>query len=154
MNPGFENLWTISGVAGAIIAVLAAVLLVLRARGSLNARRLGRLAVLDYHEVDKNRRLVIVRRDDVEHLLLIGGPQDLLIEKALNKAGEENANGTPRTYRGDISEDLAALRPMPLRTPEKAQPHLRAVSTRTEPSLKETSGDKPDGETPTEPTLR
>ena len=43
-------------------------------------RRGQRLGVSEYYEVDKDRRLVIVRRDGVEHLILIGGPQDIVIE--------------------------------------------------------------------------
>jgi hypothetical protein len=31
--------------------------------------------------VDSHRRLVLVRRDDVEHLLLIGGPTDVVVER-------------------------------------------------------------------------
>ena len=40
-----------------------------------------RLAVMEARSVDTRRRLVLVRRDDREHLLLIGGGADLLIEK-------------------------------------------------------------------------
>jgi hypothetical protein len=39
-----------------------------------------RLAVVDAAHVDGQRRLVLVRRDDVEHLVMIGGPNDVLIE--------------------------------------------------------------------------
>ncbi|EKF16846.1 flagellar biosynthetic protein FliO, partial [Nitratireductor pacificus] len=42
--------------------------------------RQPRLAVTDATPVDNHRRLVLVRRDNVEHLLLIGGPTDLVVE--------------------------------------------------------------------------
>ena len=42
--------------------------------------RAPRLAVLDHAAVDARRRLVLVRRDNVEHLLLIGGPADVVVE--------------------------------------------------------------------------
>ncbi len=42
--------------------------------------RLPRLAVLDYTDVDNRRRLVLIRRDNVEHLLLLGGPTDVVVE--------------------------------------------------------------------------
>ena len=35
---------------------------------------------MDATAVDSHRRLVLVRRDDVEHLLLIGGPADVVVE--------------------------------------------------------------------------
>src|ERR687887_2545505 len=36
--------------------------------------RQPRLAVIDQATVDSRRRLVLIRRDNVEHLLIIGGP--------------------------------------------------------------------------------
>lgn len=135
MGAGLEGLWTISSVAGVIIVVLAIVLFVLRARGTLAVRRMGRLAVIDYCEVDKTRRLVIVRRDGTEHLLLIGGSQDLLVEKAFNKSQAEPELVPGRLFRNENDEETPAPRPAPIRAP-----HLRAVPPETEP--------------PTEPTLK
>lgn len=43
--------------------------------------RVQRLAVIDAAAVDGRRRLVLVRRDDVEHLILIGGPTDVVVEQ-------------------------------------------------------------------------
>ena len=53
--------------------------------------RMPRLAVIDAAAVDGRRRLVLVRRDNVEHLIMIGGPesygaggwQNTAVEKAL-----------------------------------------------------------------------
>lgn len=39
-----------------------------------------RLAVIEVTKVDSARRLVLVRRDQTEHLLLIGGPSDVILE--------------------------------------------------------------------------
>lgn len=43
--------------------------------------RKQRLAIIDATPVDNRRRLVLVRRDDVEHLVLIGGMNDLVVER-------------------------------------------------------------------------
>lgn len=43
--------------------------------------RKTRLAVMDATPVDSQRRLVLIRRDDTEHLLLIGGPTDVVVER-------------------------------------------------------------------------
>lgn len=53
------------------------------ARGGLLARRAGkrRLAVIEAITIDNRRRLVLVRKDGVEHLLLVGGATDLLVEQ-------------------------------------------------------------------------
>ena len=48
--------------------------------------RQPRLAVINAASVD-GRRLVLVRRDDVEHLLLIGGPTDVVIESNIDRIG-------------------------------------------------------------------
>lgn len=45
-----------------------------------NRARMPRLAVIDAAAVDGRRRLVLVRRDNVEHLLMIGGPSDIVVE--------------------------------------------------------------------------
>jgi hypothetical protein len=39
-----------------------------------------RLGVTEQASVDSRRRLVLVRRDNVEHLIMTGGPVDVVIE--------------------------------------------------------------------------
>jgi flagellar protein FliO/FliZ len=52
-----------------------------------NARgRQPRLAVIDAATVDGRRRLVLIRRDNVEHLLMIGGPTDVVVEPNIVRA--------------------------------------------------------------------
>ena len=55
--------------------------------GGANARgRQPRLAVIDAASVDGRRRLVLIRRDNVEHLLMIGGPTDVVVEPNIVRA--------------------------------------------------------------------
>ncbi len=79
----------------AFIAVLAligaAAWLVRRFAGNrlganTNRGRMPRLAVIDAAAVDGRRRLVLVRRDNVEHLLMIGGPTDIVVEPNIVRA--------------------------------------------------------------------
>jgi hypothetical protein len=42
-----------------------------------------RLAVVEHASVDGRRRLVLVRRDNVEHLIMTGGPVDVVIETGI-----------------------------------------------------------------------
>jgi hypothetical protein len=51
-----------------------------------NRGRMPRLAVIDAAAVDSRRRLVLVRRDNVEHLLMIGGPTDIVVEPNIVRA--------------------------------------------------------------------
>jgi flagellar protein FliO/FliZ len=48
--------------------------------------RQPRLAVIDAAAVDGRRRLVLIRRDNVEHLVMIGGPSDVVIEQNIVRA--------------------------------------------------------------------
>jgi flagellar protein FliO/FliZ len=49
-----------------------------RGRGGAN-----RLAIIETAIIDPRRRLVLIRRDQREHLLLLGASQDLLIESGI-----------------------------------------------------------------------
>jgi flagellar biogenesis protein FliO len=44
-------------------------------------KMIRRLAVVDTIAIDNKRRLILVSRDDVEHLLCIGGTTDFIIEE-------------------------------------------------------------------------
>jgi hypothetical protein len=54
--------------------------------GTSSRGRQPRLAVVDYASVDGRRRLILVRRDNVEHLLMIGGPSDVVVEPNIVRA--------------------------------------------------------------------
>ena len=63
--------------------------------------------MIDAAAVDGRRRLVLVRRDNIEHLLMIGGPTDIVVEpnivRATRRAGSDcrNAARAGRTaHRG------------------------------------------------------
>jgi flagellar protein FliO/FliZ len=42
-----------------------------------------RLGVMEHARVDSRRMLVLIRRDDVEHLIMTGGPVDVVIETGI-----------------------------------------------------------------------
>lgn len=68
-----------------VLIVLGVWLLKMISNASGNAvrGRNRRLAVVDTLALDQKRQLVIIRRDDVEHLILTGGPQDVVIETGI-----------------------------------------------------------------------
>src|SRR5947209_11080618 len=53
--------------------------------------RQQRLGVVDAFEIDRQRQLVIVRRDNVEHLIMIGGPNDVVVESSIIRAEAREA---------------------------------------------------------------
>ncbi len=76
-------------------------------RGGKNRR--PRLAVLDAAAVDPRRRLVLVRRDDVEHLILIGGPSDVVVESGINAADSDTSLAKPSGETAEVAAPTARL---------------------------------------------
>ena len=73
----------------ALIGVLAWLVRVFRSKRTRAASRRARqprLAVIDAATVDGRRRLVLIRRDNVEHLLMIGGQADIVVEPNIVRA--------------------------------------------------------------------
>jgi outer membrane biosynthesis protein TonB len=124
-------LWTI--VALIVLLVLLVAIRVVRAVSvgtfvSGGRQRKTRLAVMDATAIDSHRRLVLVRRDDVEHLILIGGPTDVVVEQAIRMAAPA---------RRPAVEDSLAHEPPPPVPPEPAreqQPRPVAAPVRPAPS--------------------
>lgn len=54
-------------------------------KGGAKAER--RLAIVEVLAVDARRRMVLVRRDDTEHLVLIGAERDTVIETGISAPG-------------------------------------------------------------------
>src|SRR5471030_2690192 len=64
--------------------------------GGAGARgRQPRLAVIDAATVDGRRRLVLIRRDNIEHLLMIGGPTDLVEPNIVRAVGNREVVREP-----------------------------------------------------------
>lgn len=155
----------------ALVAVIALILIVLYVmklmfRGTAAVNRVGkrRLAVIDQLALDPKRRLVIVRRDNVDHLLLIGGPQDVVVEGAIpvetqavrgpqGRRGPPQAQGRAEPGLGELppppAAAVAAPPPAPIAQPAKAEPRPgspldrlrdlgRGVAPRRAPSLRHT----------------
>jgi flagellar protein FliO/FliZ len=68
-----------------------------------NRGRMPRLAVIDATAVDSRRRLVLVRRDNIEHLLMIGGPSDIVIEPNIVRAAPQRDQAP---QRGPVGAEL------------------------------------------------
>src|SRR5882672_11162828 len=84
-----------------------------------NRGRMPRLAVIDAAAVDGRRRLVLVRRDNVEHLLMIGGPSDIVVEQNIVRAVPVNA---PRDLPAPRAAGVSEAPPRVAAEPQRAQP--------------------------------
>ncbi len=89
-----------------------------------NRGRMPRLAVVDAAAVDGRRRLVLVRRDNIEHLLMIGGPTDIVVEPNIVRAAPPQQQMPPRAQLPPAAEqswsESESLRPEPLEHDEPA----------------------------------
>jgi flagellar protein FliO/FliZ len=88
--------------------------------GTRVARKPGsrkRLSISEVSAVDGKRRLLLVRRDDVEHLVLLGPGQDVVIEQGIpappDAPDERGAGQIPFT------KALAAVAAAPAKTTRK-----------------------------------
>ena len=52
-----------------------------------------RLGVIEQATVDGRRRLLLIKRDDVEHLIMTGGPVDVVIETGIGERRERVVSG-------------------------------------------------------------
>src|SRR5712675_3346353 len=85
-----------------------------RLGANTNRGRMPRLAVIDAAAVDGRRRLVLVRRDNVEHLIMIGGPTDVVIEPNIVRATATAParETTPARVTGGIADALPRAVPL------------------------------------------
>ncbi|MFN3658507.1 MAG: flagellar biosynthetic protein FliO [Pseudolabrys sp.] len=117
--------------------------------GSARGRQ-PRLAVIDAASVDGRRRLVLIRRDNVEHLLMIGGPTDVVVEPNIVRAGaareaaREPGRPAPEIpVRGPVPvENAWPLQPLGEPTPAAPSRPYRAGVTE-EPWLAPEPGARP-----------
>jgi hypothetical protein len=85
--------------------------------------------VVDSAAVDGRRKLVIIRRDNVEHLLMIGGPSDVVVETNLIRATAAATREAPVARNGG-AETLPRTAPPADPTPWPLQPEPVPQSVR------------------------
>lgn len=102
----------------------------LRIKGQGGGRtRQPRLGVVDIHDLDRQRQLVLIRRDNVEHLIMIGGASDVVVEANIVRSGARAA--VPAQAEIGVPE-----RPLPFDTlvpQEPARPELAEDLRRAAP---------------------
>jgi flagellar protein FliO/FliZ len=76
-----------------------------------------RLAVMDHANVDGRRRLILIRRDDTEHLIMTGGPVDVVIETNITPP-EQPAPAATAKPREEVAQRVSM--PVFTRTPRAA----------------------------------
>jgi hypothetical protein len=148
-------IWTL----GALILLLVVLVIIRVVRGLTfgtfvagGRNRKTRLAVMDATAVDSHRRLVLVRRDDVEHLVLIGGPTDIVVEQniRLQAPARRGASAEPRAHVEEPGARQTTESSQPPAAPAAPPPPPAAANAPT-PAPKPA---QPAGETPASLTSR
>lgn len=76
-----------------LIGALAWLLRRFGPRGPFRAAAKRRLAIVEVAAIDARHRLILIRRDDREHLLLLGPTGDLVIETACSPPANAGVGG-------------------------------------------------------------
>lgn len=177
---GGENTYLTAAIALGIVIVLIVlgvwlVKLLGDASRSVGRNRNRRLVVTEMIALDQRRRAMLIRRDGVEHLIVTGGPNDLVVESGIEPPaqpamqrpqqrarGARNAPAAPPTEpEENADKPVAKLRTVGGRTASRSLRHtgLLRNSGDEEPQL---GGGKPDnparmasdsGKTRIEPTV-
>src|SRR6185503_13599866 len=109
-----------------------------RARHRAGVQEAGsRIEILESRPIDGDRKLVLVRCDDVEHLIVVGGPADVVVENDVRKVrgpatstparspmteSAKRAATTAWPQSGTLAESPAATRPADASRPPRSAP--------------------------------
>lgn len=147
-GPGYAQalLWT--GLALLLLVVVLIVVKLVRSMtfGTFVAggrNRKARLAVMDAAAIDSHRRLVLIRRDDVEHLLLIGGTTDIVVERDIRLGLQQRRPQPPEADTASAglvpAATALALAPQPPIAPRPRPPE----PARSAPPASRTPAERP-----------
>ncbi len=129
-----EKPFIIAAVAICFFVAAVLILLIFRLAFGRRLRMAGgrgrqlRLGIVDAFDLDRQRQLVIVRRDNTEHLIMIGGPNDILIESQIVRAEARDSRETRGHGKEPRDKDAKEIRDKdikePVAPPKPAEPKL------------------------------
>jgi flagellar biogenesis protein FliO len=118
--------------------------------------RQPRLAVVDFAAVDSRRKLVIIRRDNVEHLLMIGGPSDVVVETNIVRAAAATTRDAPAARNGDTARPVTVPDPTQWPLQPETGPAIPSAMPPLTPSRADRAARTPSDEawqSPVEPAM-
>ncbi len=134
-----EQYWQFGAALVFVLALIGVLFWIIQrvGMGGGRGRRGSRLGVVEAAIVDKRRRLVLVRRDSTEHLVMIGGPQDVVVESGITRrepqlSSTADRDGEPGLdVRAEVPLAAAAEQRAPaMQTAPEAEPAEVAQPTR------------------------
>jgi len=115
-----------------LIAILFRIIKAFRS-GSFGTMRHNRLGIVEAMQLEDKRRIVLIRRDNVEHLIMIGGENDLVIEQGIQRSVQQVRTATPSPQPAASTSQpataAAQIRPDPrIQKTVTAQPVVNRVN--------------------------
>ena len=86
--------------------------------------RQPRLGIVDIYDLDRQRQLVLLRRDNVEHLLLIGGLNDVVIETNIVRVAGARTSAPSQEAGPDRLEPTLDQPPRPPQVESPGRPSI------------------------------
>jgi flagellar biogenesis protein FliO len=130
-----------------IVFGLWALKLLTRASERMGRGKQPRLSIVDSAIVDGKRKVLIIRRDNVEHVVMTGGPQDLVIESGIavaeapqpeRRAQRPAATAQP-TAPADIATPITPDRPVSRDTVDRLRDLTRPAPLKPRTALRHTA---------------
>lgn len=117
----------------------------LNATGNAARGRTKRLAIIEVAAVDQKRQIVLFRRDDVEHLMLIGGATDVVVETNIPVQQFSTGKASRQPARANATRAATQTHTRTEPTPAPAQPHTPVPASPAEPARAMPSTKTPTG---------
>lgn len=136
------------------LAVMAVLALIVgrrgKRRGAHGVAAGHRLAVLDQVPIDQTRRLVLIQRDEVQHLVILGGGSDFLVESGIRSGEPRLETGHAHHHHGEPHHRPVFLDEPHRTPPEPAAAPVAARAPEPEPRPEPRPVERPAAERPVE----
>ncbi len=121
-NTILTMLFALGAVIVLIILAVWLMKVIFKVSGNGVRGRNRRLAVVDTLVLDQKRQLLIIRRDNVEHVILTGGAQDLVVETGIPVADTPAPQPLRRPQIAHAATRQAPIAPTPVTEPVRTAP--------------------------------
>lgn len=152
-------------IVACAIALFAALALFVKRRFNINSLSLklnpqARLSVIETVHIDQKRKLILIQKDGVEHLIMVGGPSDLVIDTHAASTNNQAAQHLTQAQPDPLTPPETPATPLPPTTlnDQTSQPDLQteeeAIDFFDKARDRIFSQQKPEFKTPSRPKPR
>lgn len=122
----FAIILALVALFGLVLRKLTGARLMMPGSNDRTRSRQPRLGIVDVYDLDRQRQLLLLRRDNVEHLLLIGGPNDVVIETNIVRVAGTRLPPAASEVAPERFEPLGDQAPRPAQVESSGRPSIEA----------------------------